>query len=155
AYINRSEVIKSPNVLPRGWYDGGSYLDTRAPVVVAPPGRTLTIPPSQVKADHFAALMNVPPGPPPTHTNIGAGDYLVGIVDLRWLGQDNRQAVVQRPNDGTGPVHVTGETASSRAIELGWVLSILATLGVISVLAWTSTRTLRTPSPRSKPSIRP
>jgi hypothetical protein len=143
AYKNRSEVIKSPNVLPRGWYDDRSYLDTRAPMVVAPPGRTLTIPPSQVKGDHFAAVMNVPPGPQPIQTNIGAGDYLVRIAGMERVGQDNRYTVVRRVNGGSGPVHLVVETAPSRAIRLGWGLSILATLSILAALVATGVRTYR------------
>ncbi len=45
-FKNRSAVLVSANVLPESWYAGGSYLDTRAPVVAVPPGRTLIIPPS-------------------------------------------------------------------------------------------------------------
>lgn len=141
---NRSEALVSANVLPRSWYDGGSYLDTRAPVVAVPPGRILTIPPAQVEGDRFSASMDVPPGPQPIQTNIATGDYLVRIVGLRWLGRSpNGYAVVRRPNGGSGPVRVTVETASSRAIEFGWALSILAILGVLAVLIATGVRATR------------
>ena len=141
---NRAEALVSPNILPRSWYDGGSYLDSSAPIVVAPPGRTLTIPPSQVQGDRFAAWMQVPAGRQPTQTNIAGGDYLVRIVGLEWLGRGpNGYAVVRRPNDGSGPVRVTVETASSRAVKLGWALSILAILGIVAVLIVTGARARR------------
>ena len=118
------------------------------------PGRTLTIPPSQVQGDRFAALMDVPPGPQPIQTNIGAGDYLVRIVGLERLGRSpSGYAVVRRPNGGSGPVRVTVETVSSRAIELGRLLSILATLGILAVLVGTGVRVYRnTRSMRADPS---
>ena len=145
ALKNRSEALKSANVLPPGWYDPGSFLDGRAPVVPVPPGRNLTIPPSQVKGDHFAAVMNVPPGPQPIQTNIGAGNYLVRIAGLEWLGRSvGGDAVVRRPHGGSGPLRVAVETAHSRAIELGRLLSILAILAILAVLVVTGVRTYRT-----------
>jgi hypothetical protein len=137
AYKNRSDALASPNVLPRGWYDGGSYLDARARLVIAPPGRTLTIPPRQVKGDRFAAVMTVPPGSQPIQTNIGGGDYVVRISGLERLGRDNGLAVVRRPHGGSAPIRVVVETAHSRAIELGWILSILATLATLAALVAT------------------
>lgn len=144
SYEVRNEALVSVNKPPRTWYDAGSYTDASAPVVPVPPGRVLTIPPSAVHGDRFAALMEVPPGPQPIETNIAGGDYVVGISGLHWVGRNAKGfAVVQRPNGGSGPVHVVVKTASSRAITLGWILSILALVAILLVLIYTGVGTRR------------
>jgi len=153
-FKDRREALVSAYVPPRSWYDGGSYLDRRAPVVPVSPARTLTIPAERVEGDQFAGLVSVPSGPQPIQTNIAAGDYLVRIVGLQWLGRTpSGYAVVRRPNGGSGPVHVVVETASSRAIELGRLLSVLALFAVLAVLIATGARAYRdTRSTRAVPS---
>jgi hypothetical protein len=159
SYTKRGEALASPNVLPRSWYDGGSYRDVRAPLVTVPIGRSLVIDPRQVHGDRFAAWMNVPPGPEPIQTNIEGGDYLVQISGLEWLGRNlEGEAVVRRIGGGSGPVHVVVETKHSFIIELGRVLSILAILTILTVIAHTwargrrSRRTEASKGPRPNPS---
>jgi hypothetical protein len=139
---NLREALTNPHVLPRTWSTAVSYYaDYRAPVISTPPGRQLIIPPSQVRGDHFAAVMNVPPGPQPIQTNIVGGNYVVRISGLEWLGRTpSGYAVVRRPNGGSAPVRVTVGTASSRAITLGRVLSVLALIALLVVLVGTSFR---------------
>jgi hypothetical protein len=144
SYANRNEALTSVNVLPRSWYDKGSYHDAHAPIVTAPGGRLLIIEPSQVHGDRFAAWMNVPPGRKPIRTNIDGGDYLVHISGLEQLGRDeNGYAVVRRVKGGSGPVHVVVETAHTPAIELGRALSVLAILTVLIVVARPGVRVRR------------
>jgi hypothetical protein len=134
-YSNRSEVLADAHSVPDTWYDGGAYRDTSAPLVHVPNERGLEIPPSLVRGDRFAAWMNVPPGPQPIATNILGGAYLVHIAGLKRVGAGpNGEAVVERPDGGSEPVHVVIETAHSLFVELGRVVSLLALLAALLVL---------------------
>lgn len=144
SYSERDQALASVNTLPRSWYDGGSYRDVHAPLIAVPPGRFLTIDPHQVRGDRFAAWMNVPPGPEPIQTNIEGGDYLVQLSGLRWMGRNlEGEAVVQRVNGGSGPVHVIVETRHSLTIALGQAMSVLALLAIVAVIAGVTIRARR------------
>jgi hypothetical protein len=151
AYTDRGEALASVNVLPRTWYDPGSYADARAPVVQAPGNRVLVIQQSEVRGDRFAAWMNVPPGPQPIQTNISAGAYLAHISGLERVGRGvNNYAVVRRIHGGDGPVHVVVETTHSPLIELGWALSALAILGILALLVVLLLRGIRARAPAQR-----
>lgn len=120
SYPNRSEALVGERTLPRTWYDSGSYHDRREPLVAFQPGRLLIVPLSQVRGDRFAAWMNVPAGPEPIKTNIGAGDYLVHIGGLRWLGRTRAgYAVVARV--GGAAVRCTSRSKRPTARSSRWV----------------------------------
>lgn len=140
SYANRAEALTSPSVLPRTWYNGNeSFSDRQAPVVSAPAGRLLLLPPSAVRGDRFAAWMNLPAGPQPIQTNIDAGPYLVRISGVQRVGRDKEgYAVVRRAGNGRGPVHVVVETAHSAIIEIGRLLSVLAVVALLVLLICTS-----------------
>lgn len=141
SYTNRREVLSSVNFLPRTWYEPGSYTDIQAPLVSAPVGRILVIPPGAVHGDHFAGRLKVPPGPAPIQTNIAGGGYLVHISGLDRVGRNAEGlAVVRRRGAGSGPVHVVIAATHSPAIVTGWVLSALGCAVILLVLAWTSIR---------------
>jgi hypothetical protein len=141
SYRNRGEAFASPYALPRTWYDGGSYADTKAPVVAVPSERLMLIPPNLVKGDRFAAWMEIPEGPQPIQTNINGGAYLVHISGVRRIGRDAYgYAVVKREPNSRGPVHVTVEAAYSFPAELGRVLSVLSILAILAILVMTGTR---------------
>ncbi len=141
SYPSRQEALASIHALPRTWYDDYAYRDVAAPVVAVPAGRSLIIPPSSVHGDHFAALLEVPPGPEPIQTNISAGSYLVHISGLRRIGRSELgQTVVRRETDSEGPVHVVLEVTHSATIVLGWLMSILGCAVVGAVLVWTAIR---------------
>jgi hypothetical protein len=143
SYPKRQEALVNVHVVPRTWYDPGSYNDNSAPVVIAARSRLLLLEPDQVHGDRFAAWMNVPPGLAPIQTNIAAGSYLVHISGLRRIGRNqNGYTVVRRERAGSGPVHVVVETARSAAIEIGRALSVVALLVVLAVLAWTGVQSL-------------
>jgi hypothetical protein len=144
SYDNRREALASVNTIPRTWYDPGSYNDNSAPVLVAPSGRKLTIDPSRVHGDRFAAWLQLPPGLAPIQTNIAGGSYLVHLSGLRWLGRNQYgYAIVGREREGSGPVHVVIETSTRAPIVLGWVASVLAGLAILAVLAWACLRSFR------------
>jgi hypothetical protein len=150
SYTNRSEALASVNALPRTWYDTASYYDVQAPIVAAPPGRVLIIPPGSVHGDRYAAWLNAPPGRAPIQTNIAGGPYIVHISGLRRVGRDGLgQAVVRREGNGSGPVHVVLETTHSATIELGWLLSILGCAAIVAVFAWSCIRGVARRSRRS------
>ncbi len=137
AYRNRDEALASVNVLPRTWYDPGSYSDTQAPIVSVPAGRTLFITPSSVRGDRYAAWLQAPPGTAPIQTNVDAGGYLVHISGLRRVGRDKYGlAIVRREADGSGPVHVAIETTHSATIVLAWALSVAGCVAALAILAW-------------------
>jgi hypothetical protein len=136
SYLNRQEALTSAHAVPRTWYDPSSYNDIEAPVVDVPYGRTLTIPPSKIRGDHFAAWMHVPPGPAPIQTNIAGGGYLVEISGVKRIGRTPYGfAVVQREREGSGPVHVVVRTTSSATIAAGRTISIAACLLILAILA--------------------
>jgi hypothetical protein len=144
SYANRKEALVSVNTAPRTWYDPGSYNDNSTPVVQVPAGRVLEIPPSAVHGDRFAAWMRVPPGPQPIETNIAGGSYLVHMSGLTRIGRNPYgYAIVRREREGSGPVHVVVQTASSPALVLAWVLSVLACLAILAVLAWVCVQGVR------------
>lgn len=152
SYTNRAETLVGVHNVPRTWYDPGSYHDRREPLVEFRPERVLSVLPSQVHGDRFAAWVNVPPGSEPIKTNIGGGDYLVHIGGLRWLGRSPAGfAVVERVNGGSGPVYVTIETAHNSVIELGRLLSIVGAIAVLAILLCTGVRARRA---RTRSSLR-
>jgi hypothetical protein len=141
---HRQEALVSVNKIPRTWYDPGSYNDISAPVVEVAQGRYLEIEPSQVHGDRFAAWMQVPPGLAPIQTNIAGGSYLVHLSGLTWIGRDpDGYAVVRREREGSGPVHVVVRTTLSATILTGWVLSVIAALAILAILAWTCVQSVR------------
>jgi hypothetical protein len=142
SYRNRNAVLASATTMPRSWYDQGSYNDVSGPIVGA--SRPLYFNASEVHGDRFDKWVNVPPGPAPIQTNIVGGPYLVHMSGLTQLGRNEYGfAVVRRTKSGGGPVHVVIEASHSGTIVFGWVLSILASLTVIAVIAWTAIRRLR------------
>ena len=142
--VNRKEALVSVNMIPRTWYDPGSYNDNSAPVIEPARGRFLGIEASQVHGDRFDAWMQVPPGMAPIQTNIAGGSYLVHLSGLTWIGRNpDGYAVVRRERDGSGPVHVVVQTRLSATIVTGWVLSIVAALLVLAVLFWTCLQSFR------------
>ena len=133
SYGRRQEALRSVNLLPRTWYTRNNYNDARAPIVDVPQSRALIIDPSQVRGDHFSALLQVPPGMAPIQTNISGGSYLVRLVGLTLLGRNPEgYAVVRRTTDGNGPVHVVIETASSATVSLADLVS-LASCAMLAV----------------------
>lgn len=135
---SRSEALVSTHIMPKSWYSGAQYLNRLEPVLLVPPERVLVVYPNEVHGDRFSAWMNVPPGPQPIQTDIGAGSDLVHFKGLRRLGRTPRgYAVVGRINGGSGRVHVTIETAHSPVIELGWLLSIIGILTILATLLHT------------------
>lgn len=139
SYRNREDALASVHTLPRTWYDPLSYSDMKAPIVSTPSRRRLIIPVGSVHGDRFAAWLSVPPGPAPIETNIAGGAYLVHIAGLRRVGRNLAgQAVVRREGGGDGPVHVVLEVSHSAAVELGRLLSLLASAAIVAVLAWTA-----------------
>jgi hypothetical protein len=144
SYAHRSEVLASIHVRPFSWYDNGSFNDGQSPVVTVPGERFLIIPPELVHGDRFAAWMDLPPGPEPIQTNIAAGGYLAHISGVKRLGRGlYNYTVVRRLNGGSDPVRVVIETTHSPLIELGWILSILASIAILVVLGYTGLRTGR------------
>lgn len=144
SYSNRQKALVSPHEPPRSWYDWSSYDDVHSPVVKVAPHRLLQIDPSRVHGDRFSAWVNVPPGLEPIETNIEGGPYLVRISGLARVGHsDKYNVVVRREHNGTGPVHVTVETAHSATLVAAWIISILATLALIAIVAVTATREWR------------
>jgi hypothetical protein len=140
-YKNRSEALVGDHTMPISWYTGPIYLNRLEPVVPAAPSRLLVVKPSEVHGDRFSATVNVPPGPEPINTDIGASKNLVHLSGLRWLGRSpTGYAVLGRIDGGSGPVHVTLETAHSAVVELGRFLSILGIVAVLAVLLCTGVR---------------
>jgi hypothetical protein len=138
SYTNREEALASVNQVPRTWYDPHSYNDIEAPVVTVPAGRELSIEPSAVHGDRFAAWMQAPAGLAPIQTNIAGGSYLVKVSGLVQIGRDAEgYAVVRREREGSGPVHVVVQTASSAGVVLGRAISIVGCIAVLAILAWT------------------
>ena len=153
SYANRAEALASPYALPGTWYAGGDYQDWRANVIAVPRDRVLSIAPSAVRGDRFAAWMNVPPGPQPIATNISGGSYLVHIGGLRLVGRNHQDlAVVKRVHGGSGPVYVVVETTGSAVVELGRALSLLALLAVLAALLYAGAR--RRPRDRTANRVR-
>ena len=144
SYRNRSAALASPNVTPTTWYDTESYRDRQAPDINAPGGRRLIIDPGAVHGDRFAAWLDLPPGPAPIQSNLVAGAYLMHISGLRLLGSNPEGLVVGRLHGGSGPVHVVLETTHSLVIELGRVLSLLASVSLAAILLYTGLRTRHT-----------
>lgn len=141
SYVNRTEALVSPNIVPRTWYSGGDYEEGIASVIATPSNYVLSIPPSAVHGDRFAATLNVPPGPAPILTNISGGPDLVHIKGLKFIGRSpNDFAVLQRENGSSGPVHVVVETTPSAIVELGRAISLLALLVVLAVLIYAAVR---------------
>jgi hypothetical protein len=141
---DRGAALASVNAVPVSWYDGGSYRDSKEPVVVAPQERQLLIDPRQIHDDRFAAWIDVPPGSAPIQTNIGGGGYLVHISGVERVGRNSiGYTVVRRVNGGSGPVHVVVEGNYTTIIKLGWAISIIAMLAILTVLLSTSARTLK------------
>jgi hypothetical protein len=145
SYSNRSEALASVNQFPRSWYDGGSFRDALAPQVEASPERTLTIEPSSVHGEHFASLVNAPPGPGPILTNIKGGSYLVRISGgVEKVGDGpGGEAVVKRVAGGSGPVEVVLDTTPSVTVEAGRVVSVLALLTILAVMIGSGVRAKR------------
>jgi hypothetical protein len=142
SYRNRNAVLGSAMTMPRSWYDQGSYNDVSTPVVGA--SKPLYFNASEVHGDRFDKWVNVPAGLAPLQTNIVGGPYLVHISGLTRLGRNEYGfAVVRRAKNGSGPVHVVIEASHSGTIVFGWVLSILASLAVVAVIAWATVRELR------------
>lgn len=144
SYPNRKEALVSVNAAPRTWYDPGSYNDNSTPVVHVPAGRSLVIPPNEVQGDRFSAWMQVPPGLEPIQTNIVGGSYLVRVSGLTRIGRNPYgYAVVRREREGSGPVHVVVQTASSPLLVLAWALSVAACLAILAILAWACVQGVR------------
>lgn len=134
--------LTPPTTFPGTWYDGGSYLNVRGPDVTAPPGRVLTIPPADVRGNSYAGEVSAPDGMGLIQTNIAAGNYIVQIRGVEWMGTSAAgTAVVRRLRPGAGPIHISVTLAPSRAIVLGRVatiLGLLATLGALlaATITW-------------------
>jgi hypothetical protein len=144
SYKQRGASLSSVNTAPHSWYDTGSFNDSKSPLVPVSPNRVLVFNPQQVHGDRFSGWVNVPPGMEPIQTNIAGGPYLVHISGLTRVGDNETGfAVVRRSKNGSGPVHVVIETNHSARIVFGWVLSILATVIILVVLAWTSWASFR------------
>jgi hypothetical protein len=145
-YVNRHVAFVSDTVLPPSWYAGCPYCDISAPIVpTAPAGRTLVINPASVHGNRFAGSVDVPPGLAPIQTNIAGGRYVVKLVGLRWLGRNPQGfAIVARLRNGHGPLHIVIEAADTNALEIGWILSIVAVAAVFVILAYTVMTTWRT-----------
>jgi hypothetical protein len=136
SYRNRNEALVSVNRFPNSWYDDGSFEDISAPYATIISTRTLEIKPALVHGGHFAEWMNVPSGTGPIWTNIDGGAYLVHISGLERVGRSlYGGVVVKRPHGGSKPVHVVIETAHSAPIELGRLMTLLAILLIVGVLA--------------------
>jgi hypothetical protein len=144
SYSNRAEALVSPSALPRTWYDPGSYVDTKAPVVRAAYNRILFIRPGQVHGDRYSATLDVPPGLAPIQTNITGGGYLVHVAGVEQVGRNEEGLmVVRRERAGSGPLHVTIETTHSAALVSSWIVSVIASLAILSILAWTAAHRFR------------
>jgi hypothetical protein len=139
--------LSPPTTFPVTWYDGGSYVNVRGPDVAAPPGRTLTIPPGDVKGNSWAGEVSAPPGMGLIQTNIAAGNYMVKIRGALWVGTSSAgTAVIQRLHPGSGPIKISVALASSRAVVLGQVatlLGLIATLGALLITGVPWARRLR------------
>jgi hypothetical protein len=149
-YKNRDEMPIGGHTMPISWYTGPILLNRLEPVVAASPERLLVVYPNEVHGGRFSALMNVPPGPEPIATDIGGSRNLVDLKGLRWLGRTPRgYAIVGRIDGGSGPVHVTLETAHTDIIELGRLLSVLGIVAILAALICTgvSARRVRQSQP--------
>ncbi len=144
SYTNRNQALVGIHTMPKSWYAPPQYVNRLEPVLIPPSERLLLVNPSEVHGDRFSAWMNVPPGPAPIQTDIGGSSDLVRLDGLRWLGRDPRgYAVLGRVNGGSGPVHVTIETAHNPVIALGRLLSILGVTAILAVLICISVRSRR------------
>ncbi len=156
SYANRYEVLKGVNALPYSWYDPGSYGDGQAPIVATPAGRSLTIAPDKVRDGRFSGWVNAPAGRAPIETNIDGGAYIVQIEG--GVERDGRTAqgftVVRRRDGGRGLVHVTVEATHSTLIELGWALSVAATLAIVALVLALSLGAVRARYPQKALSSR-
>ncbi len=152
SYLQRGAALASVNNVPHSWYDPGSFNDTQAPVVAVNANRQLLFNPSIIHGDRVEGWVKLPPGEAPIQTNIAGGAYLVHTSGITQVGRNEAGfAVVRRSKNGSGPVHVVVETAHSAPVVLGWVLSVLASLVVLAVLAWTIWTGVRLRRKRVKP----
>jgi hypothetical protein len=138
SYIQRGEALGDVNTMPHSWYDQGSFNDLQAREVTVGPNRQLLFSPTLIHDDRFEGWVNLPPGMAPIQTNIAGGPYLVHTSGVTQVGRNQSGfEVVRRSRNGSGPVHVVVEPAHSSRLALGWAISILASVIVLAVLAWT------------------
>jgi hypothetical protein len=77
----------------------------------------------------------------PIETDIVGGNYVVQIGGMQLVGRvSTGQAVVERLVNGSGPVHVVIQTAQSRAVVLGRVLTALGLAVLAAALGFTAIR---------------
>jgi hypothetical protein len=148
-FVRPSAELVSVHSLPGSWHALTDYADTSAPIVPVAAGRIMWIPWTRVQGDYFSGSVAAPPGPAPIETNILGGDYVVRISGVKLLGRASTgQAVVARLSGGGGSVHVVIQTAGSRAIVLGRILSIGGLAVLAAVLGCTAIRARRRRVPR-------
>jgi hypothetical protein len=145
-YRTRSNALISTTRTPRTWGSAPDYGDNSLPIVPTPPDRTLTIDAGLVNAagDHASADVAAPPGTQPILSNILAGPYLVDVKGVRIVGRNENHLVVARLQPGSGAVHITLSTRSSRAVVLGRALSAASLVALLALLVWWTVHRLRT-----------
>jgi hypothetical protein len=161
----RQDNFKGTTIGPPNWYDPGSYRDATEPVVPTTPDRVLTIPPDQVKKDHFDGTVGLPAGKGPIATNIAGGNYLVKVTGpVRQVGRDpDGNMVLERIDPdapaGWGELHIS--TARTFPVVAGRSISLLALVGIFALLIALATRRFRRPkapdagSPTAEPHTEP
>ena len=130
---DRSAALTYPHRVPPSWYDGGSFLDTRAQVVRT--SGLVALDPALVKGDHTSQTVTVPPGSGPVASNIAAGTELVTVHGLPVVGRTaDGYLAFGRPPGGGGRVRVTVAASGGAAIVGGRVLTWLGLLCLLAAL---------------------
>jgi hypothetical protein len=135
-YPDRHAALVSPHVLPRTWYAHHTYADLRSPLVSVSPSRAVILDPNLVRGDRLVQTLTPPPGMTPFSTNILSGPYLASVHGIVRIGRTSDGLVVaRRVEPGSGPVRVVVERTNSAAVIVGTVLTVLALVVSLFMLA--------------------